>query len=107
MYNASMQKRTFCLDGAINLIYREVIPRELTFVTTELLTQTITPFIMSNGDLDTVALLQAFKSITKQKPLKRDCSRLRAIWITRMPLRDILFSLIVSHTNPGKRRFSI
>lgn len=38
-----------------NPIYREIIPRELTSMTTEFITQTVTPFKKSDGSLDVVS----------------------------------------------------
>ncbi len=43
-----------------NPIYREIIPRELTSVATELITQCVTPFRKADGNLDSCALIKAF-----------------------------------------------
>ncbi len=43
-----------------NPIYREIIPRELTAVSSELMIQSSAPFIRADSSLDTVALVQAF-----------------------------------------------
>lgn len=49
-----------------NPIYREVIPRELTSVTTELITQNISPFKRADGSLDVSALLEAFVTFFRE-----------------------------------------
>jgi hypothetical protein len=62
-----------------NPIYNEIIPRELTAVTTELITQTVTPFKKPNGSLDVEALLQAFIDFYRENS---------AIWLEKFDYKE-------------------
>lgn len=66
------------LDVA-NPIYREIIPRELTSVTSELITQTVTPFKKADGSLNTEALLEAFVTFYRENS---------AIWLERFDYKE-------------------
>lgn len=62
-----------------NPIYREIIPRELISVTTELITQTVTPFKKEDGSLNTVALIEAFVAFYRENS---------AIWLERFDYKE-------------------
>lgn len=62
-----------------NPIYREIIPRELTSVTTELITQTNIPFKKADGSLDVVLLLKAFVEFYRENS---------AIWLERFDYKE-------------------
>ena len=62
-----------------NPIYREIIPRELTSVTTELITQAIAPFQKSDGSLNVPALLEAFTVFYRENS---------AIWLEKFEYRE-------------------
>jgi hypothetical protein len=62
-----------------NPIYREIIPRELTSVASDLITQTSTPFIKPNGVLDTEALLEAFTLFYRENS---------AIWLKQFDYKE-------------------
>lgn len=62
-----------------NPIYREIIPRELTSVTTELMTQTSAPFTKSNGDLDAESLLQDFSAFYRENS---------SIWLNQFDYKE-------------------
>lgn len=62
-----------------NPIYKEIIPRELTSVATEWITQKITPFIKADGSLDATALIQAFIDFYRENS---------AIWLERFDYKE-------------------
>ena len=62
-----------------NPLYREIIPRELTLVTTELITQTITPFKKADGSLDATALIDAFITFYRENS---------AIWLEKFDYKE-------------------
>jgi hypothetical protein len=62
-----------------NPIYREIIPRELTSVATELITQTITPFKKADGALDTSSLIKAFIDFYRENS---------AIWLEKFDYKE-------------------
>lgn len=62
-----------------NPIYREIIPRELTSVTTELITQTVTPFKRVDGSLDVSALIKAFIDFYRENS---------AIWLEKFDYKE-------------------
>lgn len=62
-----------------NPIYREIIPRELTSVATELITQTAAPFIKGDGGLDMGALLNAFVEFYRENS---------PIWLERFDYKE-------------------
>jgi hypothetical protein len=70
--------RSDVLDIA-NPIYREIIPRELTSVTTELITRTSAPFINSDGNLNVVALLEDFAAFYRENS---------EIWLNKFEYRE-------------------
>lgn len=62
-----------------NPIYREIIPRELTSVATELMTQTSAPFTKPDGSLDVKALLSAFTTFYRENS---------AIWLNQFEYKE-------------------
>lgn len=62
-----------------NPIYREIIPRELTSVATELITQTITPFKKNDGTLDAAALIKSFIEFYRENS---------AIWLEKFDYKE-------------------
>lgn len=62
-----------------NPIYREIIPRELTSVTTELITQTITPFKKADGSLNAAALIKGFIDFYRENS---------AIWLEKFDYKE-------------------
>lgn len=49
-----------------NPIYREIIPRELTSMATDLITQAQAPFVNADGSLNTPALIEAFVTFFRE-----------------------------------------
>lgn len=62
-----------------NPIYREIIPRELSIVATELITQTIKPFQKEDGALDSVALVKAFIDFFRENS---------AVWLNKFEYKE-------------------
>lgn len=62
-----------------NPIYREIIPRELTSVTTELITETSAPFKRADGSLNATALLEAFVTFYRENS---------AIWLEKFDYKE-------------------
>lgn len=62
-----------------NPIYREIIPQELTSVTADLITQTITPFQRSDGTLNAEALIEAFTVFYRENS---------AIWLQQFEYKE-------------------
>lgn len=62
-----------------NPIYREIIPRELTSITTELITQTIAPYQREDGSLDMASLIQGFIDFYRENA---------AIWLERFDYKE-------------------
>lgn len=62
-----------------NPIYREIIPRELSSVAMELITQSITPFKRADGGLDAAALLEAFVVFYRENS---------AIWLEKFDYKE-------------------
>lgn len=62
-----------------NPIYQEIIPRELTAVTTELITQTITPFKRPDGSLNVEALLESFVDFYRENS---------SIWLDKFDYKE-------------------
>lgn len=62
-----------------NPIYREIIPRELTYVATELIIQRSAPFQNADGSLSMVALLKAFTTFYQENS---------AIWLDKFDYKE-------------------
>jgi hypothetical protein len=62
-----------------NPIYKEIIPRELTSVTTEMITQTVTPFKNRDDSLNMAALISAFIDFYRENS---------AIWLEKFDYKE-------------------
>lgn len=62
-----------------NPMYREIIPREIVSVTTELITETVTPFRRADGSLDVKKLIQAFVDFYRENS---------AIWLEKFDYKE-------------------
>jgi hypothetical protein len=60
-------------------IYREIIPRELEFVATELITQTVLPYKRADGSLNASALIQGFVDFYREHS---------AIWLDKFDYKE-------------------